>query len=372
MKFLFTCGGTAGHINPAVALAGKIRALLPDAQILFVGAKGQMETRRVPEAGFEIITVQITNLQRSLKPDKILHNLKTVKNIFSSYGEAKKILKDFSPDVVIGTGGYVCYPVIKAASHRKIPTILHESNAVPGVTTKLLAPKVDCMLTGFHDDNGYYQSSKRVIYTGTPVRTDFSHTNQEQAKRDLGLPTDKPLVLSVWGSLGSSRMNEMMEEFIPLSAENPEFHLIHATGEREFQTLLSHLGGVKALPGNVDVREYIHDMHRVMSAADLIMCRAGASTLSEIAILGKPAILVPSPNVTNNHQEKNARALEKNGAAKVLLEGEFDAYALQTLVRNLIADQKKMEQISRCMHEVAKPDATEKITEIILELAMNH
>jgi len=369
MNFLFTCGGTAGHINPALAIAGRIRELMPDAKILFVGADGQMETRRVPEAGFDMETITITNIQRSFKLDKIVHNIKTVKNILLSGSQSKKIIKKFKPDVALGTGGYVCYPVLKAAHDLNIPCALHESNAVPGLTTRMLSSKVDRLLLGFSEGMNQYKTE--VSITGTPVRIDFPDCNDTQAKAKAGFLPDMPLVLSVWGSLGSTHMNNMMSELIPMLRQKPGFQLVHAVGEREYSDLLARLGGEENLPENVFVRDYIHDMHNIMAAADLVLCRAGASTLSEIELMGKPAVLVPSPNVTNNHQEKNARVLEKAGGAKVLLEGEFDAQALFTLVNNLLADEMELKRMSDRMKKLAVPDSADMITDIVLGLAEN-
>ncbi|MGI5935822.1 MAG: undecaprenyldiphospho-muramoylpentapeptide beta-N-acetylglucosaminyltransferase [Oscillospiraceae bacterium] len=372
MKFLFTCGGTAGHINPALAVAGRIKELLPDSEILFVGAEGNMETELVPREGFEIATVTITNLRRSMSPEAISHNLKTLTNIPRSLSQARRIIKDFQPDVAIGTGGYVCYPVLRAASGLKIPTALHESNAVPGLTTKLLAPIVDKVMVGFEDSKNYYKNPEKVVVTGTPVRGDFVRIDKAQAKAELGLPQNKPLVVSVWGSLGASHMNSIMVSFIERACAKPFFTLIHSAGKRGFVEMreeLARQGVAEYQKKGIDVREYIYDMPRVMAAADLVLCRAGASTLSELAVLGKPAVLIPSPNVTNNHQEKNARALEKAGAAKVLLEGEFNADSLMGIVSELLNQPEKLESMSREMLKLGIPDATDRIVDIVLSLS---
>ncbi|MBR6812020.1 MAG: UDP-N-acetylglucosamine--N-acetylmuramyl-(pentapeptide) pyrophosphoryl-undecaprenol N-acetylglucosamine transferase, partial [Oscillospiraceae bacterium] len=219
MKFLFSCGGTAGHINPAIGVAGRLKQLMPDCEILFIGAEGMMETNLVPREGYEIKTVRISNISRSLSLAGVKHNLDTIKYVVMSTAEAKKIIKDFGADVVIGTGGYVCYPVLKAAHSLGIPTLVHESNAVPGLTTKMLAGIVDCVMVGFESAAENYSKATNVVYTGTPVRTDFSGKDKAKAKEDLGIPADEPLVVSVWGSLGSGHMNGIMEEFAPLAAE---------------------------------------------------------------------------------------------------------------------------------------------------------
>ena len=369
MRFIFTCGGTAGHINPALAVAGRLRELLGDCEILFIGAKGMMETELVPREGYEIREIEITNISRDHSLEGIAHNLHTIKNVAVSTREARKIIRAFRPDAVIGTGGYVCFPVLTAAASLHIPTLVHESNAVPGLTTKLLCGKVDRVMVGFEDSRSNYPNPEKVCVTGTPVRGAFSEYSKQSAKKELGLGDDEPLVVSVWGSLGAGHMNAVMAELIPMMKEEKSFRLIHAAGGRYFEELWEKLQ--KSAPERAsfgaEVRRYIYDMPRVMAAADLVLCRAGASSLAELTFLGKPAIIVPSPNVTNNHQEKNARVLERAGGAKVLLEGEFDAASLYGEIRTLLADKEKLEAMREAMLSLAVPDATDRICGIILE-----
>ena len=370
MKFILTCGGTAGHINPALAVAGRLRELMPDCEILFIGAEGKMEMELVPREGYKIEPLKITNISRGHSLEAIIHNLDTLKNVAVSTREAKRIMREFKPDVVIGTGGYVCYPVLMAASELKIPTAVHESNAVPGLTTKLLAEHVDKVMVGFEESRGAYHHPEKVEVTGTPVRGEFAAYSKTLAKRELGLDPDEPLVVSVWGSLGAAHMNKIMGELITMMDDSRPFRLIHSVGTRYFEDFMSALR--QRAPDfarfGADVRKYIYDMPRVMAAADLILCRAGASTLSELAYMGKPVIIVPSPNVTNNHQEKNARVLEKAGGAKVFLEGEFDAPALMDTVRGLLGDSAQLEAMSQAMLSLAVPGATDRICDIILSL----
>ena len=370
MKFILTCGGTAGHINPALAVAGRLRELMPDCEILFIGAEGKMEMELVPREGYKIEPLKITNISRGHSLEAIIHNLDTLKNVAVSTREAKRIMREFKPDVVIGTGGYVCYPVLMAASELKIPTAVHESNAVPGLTTKLLAERVDQVMVGVEESRGAYHHPEKVEVTGTPVRGEFAAYSKALAKRELGLDPDEPLVVSVWGSLGAAHMNKIMSELITMMDDSRPFRLIHSVGTRYFEDFMSALR--QRAPDfarfGADVRKYIYDMPRVMAAADLILCRAGASTLSELAYMGKPVIIVPSPNVTNNHQEKNARVLEKAGGAKVFLEGEFDAPALMDTVRGLLGDSAQLEAMSQAMLSLAVPGATDRICDIILSL----
>ena len=371
MRFLFTCGGTAGHVNPAVAVAGRLRELMPDCEILFLGAEGKMEMELVPREGYEIRPLPITNVSRGKSLEAILHNLKTLKNVAVSMRETDKVLREFRPDAVIGTGGYVCYPVLRQAAKRGIPTLVHESNAVPGLTTKLLDGHVDRVMVGFEESRAHYKDPSRVVVTGTPVRGEFARYTKDSAREQLGLPKDKPLVVSVWGSLGAGHMNEIVGEMIPMMRETKDFRLVHSVGSAYFEGFTARLRETApdCVDFGVDVREYIYDMPRVMAAADLILCRAGASTLAELSYIGKPAVLVPSPNVTNHHQEKNARVLEKAGGAVMLLEGEFDAASLLGTVRGLLADPGKLEAMSKAMASLAVPDATEKIVGEILDLA---
>lgn len=370
MKFLFTCGGTAGHINPAISVAGRLRQLLPDCEILFVGAKGMMETELVPREGYEIKTVEISNLSRHLDLEGLKHNLHTLALVVHATKEAQQIMEEFQPDVVIGTGGYVCYPVLKAAHAMHLPTLVHESNAVPGLTTRMLSHIVDCVMVGFEEAGANYPHAKRVVFTGTPVRDDFHAMTKAQAKRALGLDEKKPLLLSVWGSLGSDHMNGLMPDFMKKVCEEQRFNMIHSAGRRGYAKLSAaaaeKCGGDLRAKG-VDLREYIYNMPTVMAAADLVMCRSGASTLGELAALGLPAILVPSPNVTNHHQEKNANVLRDCGAAEVFLEGSFSAESLYDAATELLRDGAKLSKMGAAMQKTGVSDATEKIAGLILD-----
>ena len=371
MKFLFACGGTAGHINPAIAVAGRLKELLPESQFLFVGAKGKMEEDLVPRAGYDIELIEITNIQRSLSPAGIKHNVKTALNVVKSLGASKRIIKEFQPDVVIGTGGYVCFPVLKAAQIMKIPTVLHESNAVPGLTTKMLSGGVDVMMVGFEESVSAYKNAEVVKVTGTPVRGDFRTYSKDKAKKELGIDPDEKLIVSVWGSLGATRMNEIMADFIADTYKDSDFNLIHAAGRERYDTMMERLNSL--CPAGYsrqgyDVRPYIYDMSRVMAAADLVVCRAGASTLAELALMGKPCVLVPSPNVTNNHQEKNARVLERAGGAVVLVEAGLTSEMFTKSVTELIADDARLNQMAEAVQHAAPADATERMTDVILSL----
>ncbi len=367
MRFIFACGGTAGHINPALAVAGRLRELMPDSEFLFLGVNGKMEMELVPRAGYEICGLDMTYIVRGHDLNAIVKNIKTVRNVARSKREARRIIHNFAPDAVIGTGGYICYPVLAAAHELHIPTLIHESNAVPGLTTKLLADRVDRVMLGFEDSKQYYRHQDRVTVTGTPVRGEFDRASRSQAREELGLRENDRLVLSVWGSLGAEHMNRVMAELIEKLDGSQGFHLIHAAGKLYYPRLTERLGGKGLDRCGVEIREYIHDMPRLMAAADLILCRAGASTISELSYMGKPVVMVPSPNVTNNHQEKNARVLEKAGGAEVLLEGGFDADSLLALVRSLLEDDKRLNEMGEAMRSLAVRDACSRIVDIVLE-----
>lgn len=373
MKFLFTCGGTAGHINPAIAVANRLKELLPGSEFLFVGAEGKMEAQLIPREGYSIRTIRLSGLRRSFKPAGIVHNIKTVKNLAVSFSQAKAIIRDFRPDIAVGTGGYVCYPVLRKASQMGIPTLVHESNALPGLTTKMLIDRVDKIMVGFEESKKSYSRPEKIEVTGTPVRGDFLSLDKKNARAALGIDPDVPLVVSFWGSLGASNMNRIMGDFIKLNNDEKSFRHIHATGDGErglaaMRELLSQKGVLDEKANGIDIRPYIYDMPKVMAAADLILCRGGASTLSELTVLGRAAIIIPSPYVPNNHQEPNARALENGGGAKVLLEKECTGEKLYEAACQLVRDRAGINRMSEAMKKLGRANATDNICNIILEL----
>lgn len=370
-KMIFTCGGTAGHINPAIALAQLAREKEPAVEILFVGAERGLEKDLVPKAGYHFRTVHISSFHRSFKPHEIKHNLISACNLLRSPREARAILREFQPDVVIGTGGYASFPLVKAAAKAGIPTAVHESNMVPGLTTEMLEPFANRIMVGFESCRKYYKHPQKVAVTGTPVREDFFTLTKAQAKEQLGVNDGRPLVVSFWGSLGASGMNQQMADFLALEAAKEPFHHIHAAGSGNLTALkhaLKERGVVLLEHPALDVREYIYDMARVCRAADLVICRAGASTISELTALGVPALMVPSPYVTNNHQEKNARALEESGGAVVLLERECSGQALFQAASGILRDEERRAEMERSMLSLGIRDAGERIWQTVLEI----
>lgn len=367
MNVIFTCGGTAGHVNPALALAGYMKQHLSDVRILFVGTPDGMEKGLVTKEGYDYAGIEISSFQRSLKA--VGHNLHTARTMLSSRREADKILRRFAPDLVVGTGGYASYPMIRAAAKKQIPTAVHESNMVPGLTTRLLEGSAQVIMVGFEDCRQYYKHPEKIQVTGTPVRGDFFTLTKAEARAKLGYTDEKPLVVSFWGSLGASTMNAHMLDFFQREKDAAfPFHHIHAVGSRGWTSMQTSLAQRQLHCPELDIRQYIYDMAVVMQAADLVISRAGASTISELTALGMPAIMVPSPYVTNNHQEKNARILEQHGGAVVLLENEATGDALYDTAAAILSDAAQTERMHRGMAELGILDATQRIYQTVIGL----
>ena len=371
MNIVFTCGGTGGHIYPAIAVAKLFCERQPGCRILFIGAEGGMEEKLVPREGFPLETLRISNYQRSVTPKALWHNAATLIHMQGSFRKAGRVLQKFQPDVIVGTGGYASYPALHVGARLGIPTLVHESNAVPGLTTKLVQKSVSRILVSYEDSRAQYPDPSRVVVTGTPVREEFLYTKAADARRALGLD-GRPLVVSCWGSLGAREMNKKIAQFMKRECEAGEpFRHIHATGSygwRWMPDYVRELGVDLAEHPAVDMREFIYDMPEVMAAADLMICRAGAATLSEAAASGTPCIMVPSPNVTDNHQEKNARVFEKSGAAVVLREADCDGDRLFETVRTLLADPEKLKSMRAAARNLAVVDAAERIYQNVCEL----
>ena len=371
MRVIFTCGGTAGHVNPALALAGYLRERDPAAEILFVGAERGLERDLIAHTDYPFRTVNISSFHRSLKPRELRHNLISVKNLLFAKRQADEILDDFRPDLIVGTGGYASYPVVRYGAQRGIPAAVHESNIVPGLTTRKLEPWASRILVGFEDCRAHYKDPDKVVVTGTPVRGDFFAQTKEEAKRKLGVDDGRPLIVSFWGSLGAGHMNGMMADFLALEAAKEPFHHIHGVGSISWAAMQKELAGrgveLAAHPA-LDVREYIYDMADVMRAADLVLARAGASTIAELTALGVPAILVPSPNVTNHHQEKNANVLGAHDAALVLAEEGLDGKKLFAAAADVLHDDARRAEMEQNMAALGVRDATERIYETVMAL----
>lgn len=370
MRFMFACGGTGGHINPALAVARLVKEKRPGAEILFVGVHGGMETRLVPAQGFEIKTISVSSISRKRGLKSLLGNIESIKKVIRAEQEAKKLIEEFSPDIVAGTGGYACYPVLSAAAKLKIPTVIHEANACPGLATRALSSRVSRVLLNFDVSRKRLSRRASCAAVGYPIRGDILMYDREDARRELGIT--KPLLVSFWGSLGAREMNKCIAEFIKLETEVPgEFHHIHATGKFGYEWMpqtIADMGIDLKNQSFITLREYIDDMPRVLAAADVVMCRGGAGTLSEISARGIPAIIVPSPNVTDNHQFKNATELEKVGGAVVIEECRVTPRLLFDTVRELLADKEKREEMSKRLIGNAVLDASERIYSEMMNL----
>mgnify|MGYP004464504837 CR=1 FL=1 len=373
MNVIFTCGGTGGHIYPAIAVAKLLRARQPDCNILFIGAEDGMETKLVPREGFQLETLKISNYQRKFTPAALWHNVTTLVHMRASLHKAGKLIDRFRPDVIVGTGGYASFPALKIGARRSIPTAVHESNAVPGLTTRMVAGDASAILVSFEESRAQYAAPERVHVVGTPVREDFLYTRHADARAALGLTDERPLVVSYWGSLGAREMNKKITRFFVREIEDGlPFRHIHACGSFGWRWMPEYVreqGVDLAAQDAIEMREYIYDMPQVMAAADLVICRAGAATIAEVMASGTPCIMVPSPNVTDNHQEKNARVLEARGAAEVIRECDCDGDVLYDAAKAILSDPARQKRMKAAAQEMAVVDSAERIYETVLRLA---
>lgn len=370
MKFMFVAGGTGGHINPAIAVAKEVKRLDPSSEILFVGTEGRMETKIVPDAGFEIKTVRMNGFSRNLTFAGIIENIKTVILTVKAYIDAKKILEEFRPDVVVGFGGYVTGPVLKMAVKMGIKTAIHEQNAFPGVANKALAKEVDKVMLTSADAEQHMKCKNPPIVTGLPVRREILKTDRDYARASMGLQNDDILVLSMGGSLGADAINKAVVEMLGTLKDEKNICFLHSTGkygkwvEDKLREMNIEFGGGT----NIHIRGYIDNMDVCLPACDIVISRAGASSISEIQALNKPSILIPSPNVAENHQFHNAMALVKNEGAVLIEEKDLDGKYLAQKVMELKNDRIKLYNISKNAGKDAKINALSEICRIITAL----
>ena len=368
MNVVFTCGGTGGHINPAIAVANMWRERHPDSKILFIGGEGYMEEELVPKAGHQLVVMPAYGLARSFSPRAIANNFRAVKSVLTAVRRCKKILLDFQADVVVGTGGYASFPALFAAKQLHIPTCVHEANAMPGLTTRLVADWADKVLACFPESAKYYRHPEKVEVVGMPVRREFIYTKKEDARKELGLD-EKPLVVTAFGSQGAKAMNELTGKLFALEKEAGfPFRHIHAVGSYGWEWMPEYVrkqGVCLEESPSITMQEYIYNMPTVMAAADVIVSRAGASSCSEIAASGTPCVLIPSPNVTDNHQEKNARALEEQGAAVVMLEKDCTPQKLFEEITDLLANSQRYQAMEKALYQVAVPDSAERLCAVM-------
>jgi len=369
MRVIIAAAGTAGHINPGIAIENKIKQEEKDSKIIFIGTTRGLENDLVPRAGYELKTINAYGLSKKLS----IENIKKMYKTFKGFGEAKKIIEEFKPDVVIGTGGYICGATITAAHKFKIPTVLHESNSFPGRAVKLLAKKTDTILVSFKDAIPRIKRGKNVVYTGTPIKIKKQeYTIDQKAKilKEIGINDTKPIVLISGGSQGAQKINEAIIEIIK-NKENKNYQIVWATGPKQFDMMkenlensninINNISGVKIMP-------YIYNMEEIMNVSDIIIGRAGAMTITEISNLGKPSILIPLPNVSHNHQLYNAKVLENVGAARIILNDELTGEKLNKQIEEIVINNEKMKEMGNNALKVSVSEVEEKIYNEIKKL----
>ena len=369
MKVVIAAAGTAGHINPGLAIANKIKQEEPKSEITFIGTTRGLENDLVPRAGFNLKTIDAYGLSKKLTIENIKKMYKTLKG----YGEAKKILKDLNPDIVIGTGGYICGATILAAHNLKIPTMLHESNSFPGKAVKMLAKKTDEILISFEDAKERIPNAKKIVHTGTPVKIkkqEYTNSQIEKIKKELGLNNEKPLVLIFGGSQGAQKINEAIMGIIK-NKLNKEYQIIWATGPKQYDRIKEKLEDANININyieNTKIVPYIYNMEEIMNVSDLIVSRSGAMTITEIANLAKPSILVPLPNVSGDHQMYNAKVLANKNAAIIIKNDDLNTVDLNTKIKEIVLDKNKKEQMGKNAFKVSTKNVEEKIWQEIKEL----
>ncbi len=371
MKIVFIGGGTAGHINPALALADYIKEREPNSEIIYVGAKGGMEEKLVSEAGFNFKGITVSGFSRKLNLSGIKKNIITLKNIIVSSFESRKILKEFQPDICVGTGGYVCGTFLRESAKMKIPFLIHDSNSYPGITTKLLAKKATKVLLINENAKKHLPKSISTEITGTPVRKKILNFDRLTARKNLGIKENQTVILSFGGSLGAKTINNVMSQIIIKNKNNPNFYFIHGFGKNGhyFEENLKHENININESTKYAIKEYIKNMPECMAAADIVICRSGATTLSELQASAKPAILIPSPNVAENHQYHNAMALVNSNAASIIEEKDLTEEKLFNEICKIFENNQAIaKKYSENLKRIAITDSCEKIYKIIKEI----
>lgn len=362
MKVIISAAGTGGHINPGIAIANKIKEKEPDSEIVFFGTNRGLENDLVPRAGYKLITIEAYGIQ----PKITIKNIKQIFETIKSTKIVKKFIDEFKPDIVIGTGGYICGPVFAAANSRKIPTVLHESNAYPGRAVKLFAKKADVVFVGFEEAKNNLKNAKKVIVTGTPTKIKKMDINKSQRLHilnSLGLNDILPTVLVFGGSQGAQRINETLCDIL-IKKQNKKYQLIWATGPKQFDIVKSKLENNNldiANIKNAKILPYIYNMEELINISDLVVCRSGAMTITELAIVEKPAIFVPLPSVGANRQEDNARVMEKLNSAKVILNADINAEILNIDIEEMIFNMDMLNEMGKNANKIAVKNVEDKI-----------
>lgn len=369
MKVVIAAAGTGGHINPGIAIANKIMEKEPNSKIVFIGTDRGLENDLVPRAGYELKKIDSYGINRKINLDNIKRLYKTIKSV----GQAKKILKEIKPDVVIGTGGYICVSVGQAANELKIPIILHESNAFPGIAVKILAKKAKKILVGFEDAKKRLPNAKEVVVTGTPSKINGNRlTDQEKdkIKQEMGLKKQLPVILVFGGSQGAQSINEALLGIIE-NKLNTEYQIVWAAGKGNYEEIKKELLNKQIKIENIEntkILPYIYNMQEVMEMADLVVSRSGAMTITEISTLGKPAIFIPFPFATENHQEYNAKVLENVNAAKIILDKDLNYSKLNFTINEIVKDKQALKQMGENAYKVAKMNVEDTIYNEILKI----
>ena len=369
MRVIISAAGTGGHINPGIAIANKIKQKQPKSEIIFIGTNRGLENDLVPRAGYTLKTIEAYGLKKEIS----FKNLKNVFKTLFSIKDAKKIIDEFKPDVVIGTGGYICGPVFSAALSRKIPTILHESNAYPGKAVKMFSKNVDKVLVGFTEAKKALSTAKDVVVTGTPtkiVKRNVSESLKKQIKDSLLIKNDLPIVLIFGGSQGAQKINEAIEGIIERKI-NENYQIIWATGPKQYDLMKEKLEKANVNINNLKntkILPYIYNMQDMLDIADLVVCRSGAMTITEISIVGKPAIFIPLPSRAANRQEDNALVLKKIGAAKIIQNNDLTYSELAKEIDSIIDKKSELEEMGRLASSIAPSNVEEKIYEEILKV----
>lgn len=357
MRVIIAAAGTGGHINPAIAIANKIKKENKKAEILFIGTNRGLETDLVPRAGYELKTIEAHGLSKKINMENIKEIFQTIQGI----KQAKEIIKQFEPDIVIGTGGYICGPVFVAAQKLKIPTVVHESNAYPGTAVKMLAKKTDAILVGFKEAKARIKNAKKIVVTGTPTKAKKMQLTPMQRKQlfeQNGLVEGLPIVLIFGGSQGAKAINDSIIGILRNNL-NENYQIIWAAGPTQYDGIMQVLSGCKIK--NVKILPYIYNMDEIMNLADLVIARSGAMTITEISNIGKPAIFIPLPNVSHNHQEYNAKVLADIGAAEIILNEDLNETLLNSRITKIISNKEKMERMGETANRISIENVEDRI-----------
>lgn len=361
MKYLITGGGTGGHIYPALAIAWEIKNRYKDAKILYVGTERGLESELVPKEGFEFRTIRVQGMPRKLN----IQALKAMREMLLGIKDAKRIIHEFKPDVVIGTGGYVSGPVVYAAARNHIPSFIHEQNAFPGVTNRILSRYVNKVMITFEESRKHFKKQDKIVLTGNPIRRGILEVDKRKAYFDLKVNPTYPLVLSFGGSGGQKKLNDAMLYVIERNIDK-NLQIIHVTGKRFYEEFMGELKSRNiTLKENIKVVPYMYDMPNALNIANLVVTSAGAITLAEISAIGVPSILIPKGYTAENHQEFNAKAFEKNGASYLILEKDLTGEKLYKAINEIIYDRNKLNEMSINSRKLGKIDAAEKIVDTI-------